>query len=491
MEVAGTSRRNLADPISRPLVAVTEPAIPLCIDLDGTLIRSDLLVESGLSALAGNPWLVLALPGWLLAGKANLKQALALRSTMDMDGVPLRPEVLALVDAARSEGREVVLVTASDRRLAEAMARRLGIDTVLASDGTSNLAGDRKAQALVELYGVRGFDYVGDGRVDLPVWRAARRAIVVGSARLAAAAALGGEVHTHIHAPRPRLSDWVRAIRLHQWLKNLLVFVPLFSAHRAADPLSAALAVGAFFAFGLCASGVYVLNDLLDLDADRRHPRKRMRPFADGAIPLLHGAIAAPLLMALGLAFAWALAPPFALLLLGYTLVTLAYSLRLKRVPVLDVMLLASLYTLRIIGGALAIGAMLSFWLLAFSMFVFLSLAMLKRYIELGALLRDGGAVARGYSVDDLPLIQSLGAASGYLAVLVLALYINSPESLALYQRPQVLWLLCPLLLYWISRAWMVAHRGAMDDDPVVFAATDRVSQMVAVAGGAIALAAT
>jgi 4-hydroxybenzoate polyprenyltransferase len=251
-------------------------------------------------------------------------------------------------------------------------------------------------------------------------------------------------------------------------------------------------AVAGFVAFGLCASGVYVLNDLLDLPSDRQHPRKRLRPFASGALPLLPGIVLAPVLALAGLALAWLTEPRFAAVLAAYYLLTLGYSLRFKRVAMLDVMLLAMLYTLRIIGGTAVIGAALSFWLLAFSMFIFLSLALLKRYVELSAMLAEGKltAAGRGYGVDDLPLLQSLGGSAGYLAVLVLALYINSPESIALYSRPQVLWLLCPLVLYWVSRTWVVAHRGGMDDDPVVFAATDRVSQVVGLLCAVIALSA-
>jgi 4-hydroxybenzoate polyprenyltransferase len=277
---------------------------------------------------------------------------------------------------------------------------------------------------------------------------------------------------------------------VHQWLKNLLVFVPLLAAHRVLD--STLLAVLAFAAFSLCASGVYLLNDLLDLKSDRRHHSKRNRPLAAGKLPLLGGLLAAPVLTLAAFAVALAVSPLFALVLGGYWLTTLAYSLQLKRKVMLDVLLLAALYTARIIGGAVAIMVEPSFWLLAFSMFMFLSLALLKRYTELAALLADGRdkASGRGYRVDDLPLLQSFGAASGYGAVLVLALYINSPESLELYTRPYALWLLCPMLLYWISRAWFVAHRGEMHDDPVVYAATDRFSLGVATVGGLVLLAA-
>ena len=383
----------------------------------------------------------------------------------------------------QAEGRTRVLCTASDAHYAHAIAAHLGVfDRVLASDGDTNLAGERKAAALREAFGERGFDYAGNAEVDLPVWRQARKAWVVNAPdALAARAGRECEVELHLPAERPGWRDWLRAIRLHQWLKNLLVFLPLLAAHKFLDAEAVVAAVQAFLAFGLCASGVYVLNDLLDLPADRLHPRKRLRPFASGRLPVMRGLLAAPLLALAGFALAAAVGDRFLLALGTYYLFTLAYSMRLKRIVMVDVVVLAGLYTLRIIGGTFAIGSALSFWLLAFSMFLFLSLAMLKRHTELAAMLASGrsSASGRGYEVDDLPLVQSLGSASGYLAVLVVALYINSPESVALYSHPRFLWLVCPLLLYWISHMWIVAHRGRMDDDPVVFAVTDRVSLLV------------
>ena len=456
---------------------------PLCVDLDGTLIRTDLLVESALALLARRPWMVFALPIWLMRGKAFLKREIARRAGLDVALLPYDERMVDALRRAGDEGRLRVLCSAADQSLVDAVANHLGtFELALGSDGDRNLAGRRKASALAARFGERGFDYAGNARIDLAVWRAARRAWVVNApAALAGSAALVCDVDRHWPAEGGGVRAWIRALRLHQWLKNLLVFLPLAASHRFTEPGAVVDAVGAFVAFGLCASGVYLLNDLLDLPVDRQHPRKRLRPFAAGRLDLLRGVLAAPLLAAAGLGLAFWVSPAFALVLGGYYVLTAAYSLKLKRIAMLDVIVLAALYTVRIVGGAVAIGSALSFWLLAFSMFIFLSLALLKRYAELQSMLAVGrsSAAGRGYAVDDLPLLQALGAAAGYAAVLVLALYINSPESLVLYDRPQLLWLVCPLLLYWISRAWIVAHRGAMDDDPVVFAVTDRVSQIV------------
>lgn len=279
---------------------------------------------------------------------------------------------------------------------------------------------------------------------------------------------------------------------MHQWVKNLLVFLPMLAAHRVLDPVAGVNSLLAFLCFGLCASSVYLTNDLLDLGADRQHPRKRHRPFAAGTLPLVAGPIAAVALLLVGFVLAWFVAPAFLAVLFGYYVLTTGYSLRFKRIVMLDVVVLAMLYTTRILAGAAAVRTFPSFWLLAFSMFIFLSLAMIKRYTELSSALKLGKVTAsgRGYDVDDIPLIQSLGGSSGYLAVLVLALYIDSTASQALYRHPHYLWLLCPLLLYWISRAWAIAHRGIMHDDPVVFAVKDKISLLLLILAAIIVFAA-
>ncbi|MEP7042437.1 MAG: UbiA family prenyltransferase [Dokdonella sp.] len=457
---------------------------PLCVDLDGTLLRTDLLIESALGLLRTNPLYLVRFLVWLLAGKANLKRQIAARSSLDVASLPYETRVVDWLRGAL-DGQRRVLCSASDQKFVDAVAAHVGgFDEAIGSDGRHNLAGVNKAAALSERYGERNFDYAGNAAADLHVWRRARKAIIVNAP---SAVVLRAQRECDVERVFARegnsLSSWLRALRLHQWLKNLLVFLPLLAAHMLLQPPAVMGASIAFLSFNLCASGTYVLNDLLDLDADRRHPRKKARPFASGALPVAAGLVAAPLLVLTAFAVALALSPLFALVLLGYCTLTIAYSLSIKRVAILDVVVLAALYTIRIVAGAAAIRVGMSFWLLAFSMFLFLSLAMIKRYTELRALLADGQSHAsgRGYAVDDLPLVQSLGAASGYLSVLVFALYINSTASETLYRHPAALWMLCPLLLYWISRIWLIAHRGQMHDDPVVFAATDRVSRIVIV----------
>jgi 4-hydroxybenzoate polyprenyltransferase/phosphoserine phosphatase len=460
--------------------------VPLCVDLDGTLISSDLLWESVLWLLARSPWVLLLLPLWLLQGKASLKSRIAARVTLDVTRLPYRRDVVAWVRREHARGRRCVLVTASHRSLAEAVAAHLGIFAdVLATDATLNLSGEHKRRTLEQQFGAGQFDYAGDSRADLRVWPAARTAIVVGASRRLFRRVSAPEAR-RFPVARPGLSEVVRAIRVHQWVKNALVFTPLLLAHEfTASALLGAAA--AFAAFSLCASSVYVLNDLLDLEPDRVHPLKRFRPFAAGTLPIPIGL----LLIASGLAAAFGVAllagPAFTASLGTYLALTTAYSVWLKRLAVVDVVVLAVLYTLRVLAGGLAADVPVSPWLMALSIFLFQSLALQKRYAELALLApeRRERVAGRGYVAGDAQLLATIGPASGYMAVLVLALYITSEEVVRLYDQPKVLWLVCPMLLYWITHMWLRASRGQVTDDPLVVALHDRASWIV---GGAVLL---
>lgn len=451
--------------------------IPLCVDCDGTLVHTDLLHESAFHMVRSAPWRLLWLPWWWMGGKPVLKQRLAETAVFDWGGLPLNEDVMQRVRAARDQGRRVVLATASHRSLAEGLARHLGVfDEVLATDTGVNLSAQRKREELVARYGERGYDYIGNSRADLPVWSSARRATVVsGNEGLAEKARAVTEVEQILPPPAASMLTYLKALRLHQWLKNLLIFVPLLAAHAWEDVGLVMQAVMAFFAFSLCASAVYVLNDLLDLESDRQHVRKRRRPFASGRIPIWHGVVLIPVLLVAAFALAWQLPLYFLAVLLGYAAATLAYSVVLKRQVIVDVLLLAGLYTTRVIAGGAATAIVPSFWLLAFSMFLFLSLAMVKRYSELLVTLQQNksAAAGRGYHVQDLPVLMSTGTSAGMIAVLIFALYIDNPDISRFYDQPMWLWPIPPLLLYWISRMWMKTHRGEIDDDPVVFAIRD------------------
>jgi 4-hydroxybenzoate polyprenyltransferase/phosphoserine phosphatase len=462
--------------------------IPLVVDLDGTLIRSDLLPEAALAFLRAHPLQVWKLPIWLFQGKAVLKENLARNTELDASVLPYRREILALIEEERKKGRAIVLATASHRSFAERVAAHLDcFDAVLATEGGLNLVGAKKRDALLARYGERGFDYAGDSSDDLPVWAVANRAYVVGASRhvesLAQKAGNVKYVPADARGGLDCLKLWFKALRWHQWMKNLLVFAPIFAAHRLGDVGALTQAALAFALFSLCASSVYLTNDLLDLSDDRHHPTKRGRPFAAGSLSLWQGIGAAPVLLFAAFAFALLCQPlAFTGVLAGYAILTLTYSLVLKRLMAFDVIALSILYSLRIFAGAAATGIPLSFWALLFSTFIFLSLALVKRHAELGR-ERDQGKVektrGRGYYPKDLEMISALGAAAGYLSVMVLALYIHDPGTVVFYRRPEIIWLACPLLLFWMTRVWLLTHRREMHDDPVVFALRDRVSRIV------------
>lgn len=454
------------EPSSPPAAAPSAVEAPLAVDLDGTLVKTDLLLESLAALLKQAPWWLPMLPFWLLRGRAWLKKQIARRVCLDIEVLPYRQELLERLRSEHARGRTMVLATAADGSLARQIADHLKLfDLVFASDGVLNLSGANKRDLLVGEFGERGFDYIGNGTADEAVWSSARDAI-----RIAPDPSL-----------RAALARRLKVLRPHHWTKNLLVFIPLLAAHRMEWTLAAKLAV-AFLAFGLVASSGYLVNDLLDLASDRHHPHKRLRPFAAGDLPLTYALRAIPILFCLGvLAAAWT-SPLLLGCVLTYFALTLAYSLEIRKIAVLDVIFLASLYTIRILAGSAAVQIWPSHWLLAFSTFVFFSLALVKRYGELMIMKRvDGkGAKARGYELSDAELLASMGVASGYLAVLVLALYINTVKAQLLYGRYQLIWFLCPLLLYWISHVWLIAHRGKMPDDPVAFALHDRTSWILA-----------
>jgi len=487
---------------SRPETAVSAPPPisfrepPLCVDLDGTLIAGDLVWESLIALMRTRPWLLLLLPWWLLRGRAYLKDQLASRVQLDPGSLPYRAEVLALLRREKAANRYLVLATASNIRLARAVADHLELfDEVLGSDAGRNLKGRRKLQALQEQFGQVGFDYIGDARADLPLWEAARKAYLVQpSARLLRKARTRCTPNL-IEAPQPGLARSVlKLLRPHQWAKNLLLFVALIGAHMLKDGPRLLACCLAFAAFSACASAIYILNDLTDLEADRRHPTKCRRPLASGALSIPQGLVLFSVLLAGSFLLALTTLP---LLFTGsmvlYLLLTTWYSLHLKREPIVDVFVLAGLYTLRIVAGGLAATVPVSGWLLAFAIFFFISLALAKRYAELARAAEENseGLHRRGYLVEDLGLIRSLGPASGYMAILTMCLYINAPETRQLYSTPQLLWGVCLVLFYWITRVWFLAQRRLLHEDPVTFAIKDPISYICgAVVAGVLLIAA-
>jgi 4-hydroxybenzoate polyprenyltransferase/phosphoserine phosphatase len=469
------------------------PAEVLFVDLDGTLIQTDLLHESLVIMSRKSIGLLLRTILRLRHGRAAFKRAVSEAVTPEISMLPFRTEILDFISEQRLQGRKVILATAADSMWAQRVADELGVfDGFLASDGAHNLKGTAKLEAIQAFcreHRYAQFDYIGNSYVDLPIWRKAQGVYLV-----APSASLMTEVRK-FSEPAGILGIWktptrsaLSSLRPQQWCKNILVFVPLVASHKVFTFPIAKAAAMAFVCFCFCASAVYVLNDLADMSADRRHPTKRKRPFASGALPISWGLPLAGGLLILGFALSGLTLPAgFSVALAVYFVTTCAYSFHAKRIAMLDVLILAGLYTIRVFAGGIATAIVISEWLAAFCMFLFVSLAFAKRYAELERLLRDNEepASGRGYRVSDIALIESMGTASGYIAVLVLALYVTSEQMKTLYSNQWPLLLVCPVLMYWISRVWIKAKRGELSEDPIVFALQDRISAFL----GAIVIA--
>ncbi|MEX1197973.1 MAG: UbiA family prenyltransferase [Pseudohongiellaceae bacterium] len=463
----------------------------LYVDLDGTLIHSDLLIESCLALLQKNALYLLLFPFWLMRGKAFLKQQVARRTELRADLLPYDQRFIRFLREQRADGRSLVLISASDQRLVSAVASHLELfDDALGSTPPVNLSGHRKQQVIAGREGGRPYAYAANHNDDWPVWKDAAQIIAVNTGRrlvrrLADTGRLLGSFPPEHQAGR----ELIRAMRPHQWLKNLLLFLPLLLTSNLYTVELVIQTTLGFVSFSLCASSVYLTNDLLDLAADRQHHRKRLRPFASGTLTPFAGLIASPVLLigAFIIALFW-LPTYFTVVLALYYLSTLLYSFLLKKVMLVDVVTLAILYTLRIIAGAAAVPIIPSFWLMAFSMFTFMSLAIIKRYTELSWLQETGmpRTEGRGYLAKDLDMMAIFGSTSAFMAVLVFALYINSDEIREQYVTPEVLWFICPVLLYLMSRIWLLAYRGEVHDDPLVFVLKDRISQIAAALGAAL-----
>lgn len=477
-------------------MSASKEATPLVVDLDGTLVATDTLWESVILAVRNRPLESPALALKVFSGKAGFKAALAERVLPDPPTLPYREPVLAYLRDAKSEGRPIYLVTAADQRIADGVSEHLGLfDEVYGTREGHNLRSENKAAFLVERFGEGGFEYLGDSSADLAVWPKAGKSVLVSPSKGVESAARKLVPDAEVLAPRSTSAAraMLKAMRPHQWAKNVLLFVPVILSHQYTNvPLMLSVLL-AMFCFSLCASSVYVVNDLLDLEQDRMHRTKRKRPFAAGTLSIPAGLALGLGCLVVGVGLAVAFLPmSFVAVLLGYVAITSVYSVYLKRKLIVDVVTLASLFTYRVIAGGVAANVMVSFWLLSFSMFFFTGLAFAKRYSELRVLksASKSSAAGRGYWVQDLEIIASTGPGCGLMAVLVFALYINSAEVLAIYREPRFLWLLCPLLLYWSTRVWFLAAREQLDDDPVVFALKDRISYLAGIVAVVLVLSA-
>lgn len=453
---------------------IPSASLPLVVDLDGTLIYTDMLWESVFQLLKSQPWAVFSLVLWLMQGKAVLKQQLASRVEIDVRSLPYDEVLISDLKVQKSAGRTLILATGSNQKFAEQIAAHLQIfDTVLASCDQHNLISQKKQQALVALYGERGYDYIGNSRADIPIWASSQRALSVTRKGFRLP---DQRVTENTGSTRSLwLSAFIKAIRPRQWLKNLLVFVPMLAGHvLTIGALTQSLL--AFFAFSLAASSAYLLNDALDVADDRRHPEKRHRPIAAGSLPLPHAIVLCGLLLLASLGIATVVGASFVLVLLAYLVATVAYSVYLKRLLMVDVIMLAFLYSIRVFGGGVANAIDLSFWLLSFSFFVFLSLALLKRHSELYNLSRVGKEKARGrgYTTHDRIPVGVMGINAGFVAMVIFMLYFNSENVMRLYSHPQYLLGIVPLIVLWLGRLWVLGFRGEVNEDPIVFVSKDK-----------------
>jgi len=467
------------------LVSCVGNLSPLVVDLDGTLTRTDTLVESIVQAVKRNPWDILRLLLWLRKGRSVLKARLASCAGFAAESLPYQEALCNYLCIERAKGRRIILATAANQHIAESIAAHLGLfDEVVASDETRNLKGTIKLEAIRACAGNR-FVYAGDSAADLPIWREADAAVLVGSSpRVTRAVRRHTPVEREFPRSRPGFNVWLRELRVHQWLKNLLIFVPLFTTFAFTDAKTFLMASLAFLSLSLTASATYVLNDLWDLDSDRCHPHKRNRPLASAQIPIIAGVGVSAALVIVALMLASTLSTDFLHLLMLYMALASLYSLVLKRYVLLDVLMLAVLYTLRIVAGSAAVGVTTSIWLLAFSVFLFFSLALVKRCTELVSLDRAGLDMTHGrnYQVGDLAVLWPMSVGAGLCAVVVFTLFISAVETETRYATPQLLWLVAIGLIYWLGRIWIMTIRGEMHDDPVVYAVKDFGSRMTVVA---------
>lgn len=463
---------------------------PLCVDLDGTLVKSNTSMDGLCRFVRLHPIELWRIPVWLARGLACAKAEIAKRVSLDPAHLPYNSKVFEYLQAQRREGRQLILATGADRATAISIARHLGIfDAVLASDGNTNLTRSQKLARLNWEFGQ--FNYIGNSRSDIPLLKTASEPMLANPSMGLRLSLVFGRIRiAQIFVDRrPFFKTALKAFRVHQWAKNVLLFLPLLLSHKI-TAFGAAAAVAAFFCFSFMASANYLINDMLDIESDRRHPSKRGRPFAAGDLPVTSGLLLSILLFAGGLAMLPLLPPAFEWWLAVYVAGTLAYSFYLKQIPIFDVLLLSGLYTLRLLAGGAATGTAISQWLAGFSTLLFLSLGMVKRFSELGNLRERGVTISygRGYTVSDMQQVRSFGTSSAIAAVVMFMLYIGHQDVSHLYSHAFRLWLIVPLLIYWLFRVWLLASRGELDDDPVVFALRDRMSLVVGALVVAVAI---
>ena len=456
--------------------------LPICVDLDGTLVRTDTLAEN-IVAVMRNLRVMALIPLWFLGGKAHFKAKIAEHRIPDPELLPYNKTVLRYLKKEKERGRMLYLVTAANKRVADAINIHLNLfDDIIASDLSQNLRGRKKAEALANKFGKRKFIYLGNDATDLHVWKVAHSGILVNtSKRVAKKAVKIVKISDQFTDHTSNKFVLLKAIRVHQWVKNLLIFVPILTSGHFVDLVAWSSAITAFFAFCAGASATYLLNDIFDLEPDRKHPQKCNRPFASGALSIKVLFVVGPILLLLGLLLAFL--SKVLILLITYIVISLSYSIKLKKLPLIDLFVLSGLYTIRLFSGGEATEYHVSQWLLAFSGFLFFSLANVKRVAEIKLIksLNRNESFSRSYSSEDALFLQTMGLASSFVSCLVLALYVQSNVAMNLYLNSKLLWCLVPIILFWQCRMWFSTSRGHMHSDPIIYAAKDWVSWIVGI----------
>jgi len=451
----------------------------LIVDLDGTLIKTDMLHESFWSSVKRNPYTAFLALISLVYGKAALKDRLSATSDVDVTTLPYNQSVIKYIEEHRLEGGKSVLITGSSQAYADKVSGYLKLfDEAYGTRDGNNLTGKAKRDFIHDFLGFKSFSYIGNSKDDLHVWQHANKIITVNTSKRIRKKAEGiGKPSEHLLTDDVSAISYLKLMRTYQWLKNMLIFLPILAAHQL-DRDSIIAGLLGFFSFSLVASSVYVFNDLVDLGHDRSHPRKRFRPLAAGDLSIANALLLMPVLLLFGFGIGAVLGFSFVLVLTLYLILTTLYSVTFKTIAVLDIVLLGALYSLRVFAGGVGSDIKLSFWLIAFSTLFFLALAAVKRQAELIDTLQRGAdhLAGRGYKTSDLPIINIVGLVSGFAAVQVLALYVNSEKVQELYKTPEALWGVCCILLYWVIRIVFVTNRGLMTDDPILFTVKDKVS---------------
>lgn len=464
---------------------------PLFVDLDGTYTKTDLLFESFLVAFKQNPLILFSCFLWLLKGKSYIKHQLSERANLNLELLPLNEELNSFLQAEKEKGRKIYLATASNEKYARKIVEQHPIfDGYISSSETINLKGAEKLRKIENISSK--FSYAGNDVVDFEIFAQAEESVLVNPTFKAQRKAQHFRVDKTLDMHKPSLGVWLKQIRVHQWLKNLLIFVPLLVSGEFVDFSDVMTTICAFFAFSLLASSTYILNDLLDIESDRAHSVKKYRPLAAGTISIKDGVTAGLILFFASIITSLLIGSDFTLVLLSYLALTVLYSFKVKQYVAMDVVTLALLYTIRILAGAAAVGVVASFWLLAFSIFVFLSLALVKRCSEIQSMESTGKERAKGrdYTLKDYPILASFGTSSALMSVLMFCFYINNNALTNQYQQPDILWLIVPAMCYWLMRMWIKTHRGEMHHDPIIFTLKDRGSLITVGFCGLIAIAA-